>query len=41
MVFSSEVVLPDDITFLSPWVENHDEERSTKARELEVNCAEE
>jgi hypothetical protein len=41
MVFSSEVVLPADIAFQSPRVENHDKERSSKARELEVNCAEE
>jgi hypothetical protein len=41
MVFSSEAVLPADIAFESPRVENHDEERSNEARELEVNCAEE
>jgi hypothetical protein len=41
MVFSSEVVLPADIAFLSPRVENHDEKRSNEARELEVNCAKE
>jgi hypothetical protein len=41
MVFGSEAVLPADIAFQSPWVENHDEERSSEARELEVNCAEE
>jgi hypothetical protein len=41
MVFSSEVVLPANIAFQSPRVENHDEERSSKARELEVNCPEE
>jgi hypothetical protein len=41
MVFGYEAVLPADITFQSPRVENHDEERSTKARELKVNCAEE
>jgi hypothetical protein len=41
MVLGSEVVLPADITFQSPWVENHDEERSSEARELEVNCTEE
>jgi hypothetical protein len=41
MVFGSEAVLPADIAFQSPWVENHDEERSSKARELEVNCTEE
>jgi hypothetical protein len=41
MVFSSEAVLPADIAFQSPRVENHDEEKSSRARELEVNCAEE
>jgi hypothetical protein len=34
-------VLPADIAFQSPRVENHDEEKSSEARELEVNCAEE
>jgi cellobiose-specific phosphotransferase system component IIB len=41
MVFGSEAMLLADITLLSPQVENHDEKRSTEARELEVNCAEE
>jgi hypothetical protein len=41
MVFSSEAMLPADIAFQSPRVTNHDEERSSKARELEVNFAEE
>jgi hypothetical protein len=41
MVFGSKAVLPADIAFQSPWVENHDEKRSTEARELKVNCAEE
>jgi hypothetical protein len=41
MVFSSEAMLPADIAFRSPRVENHDEERSTEAGELEVNCVEE
>jgi hypothetical protein len=41
MVFGSEAVLPADIAFRSPRVENHDEERSSEARELEVNCTEE
>jgi hypothetical protein len=40
MVFGSEVVLPADIAFRSPRVENHDE-KSYETRELEVNCAEE
>jgi hypothetical protein len=34
MVFGSKAVLPVDIAFQSPWVENHDEERSSEAREL-------
>jgi hypothetical protein len=41
MVFSFEAMLPADIAFQSPWVENHDEERSFEARELDVNCTEE
>jgi hypothetical protein len=41
MVFGSEAVLPADIAFQSPWGENHDEERWSEAKELEVNCAEE
>jgi hypothetical protein len=41
MVFGSEAVLTADIAFQSPRVENHDEERSNEARELEVNCTEE
>jgi hypothetical protein len=41
MVFGSEAMLPADIAFQSPRVENHDEERSNEARELEVNCTEE
>lgn len=41
MVFGSEVVLLADIAFRSPWVKNHDEEWSTEARELKVNCTEE
>jgi transposase InsO family protein len=40
MVFGSEAVLPVNIAFQSPRVENHDE-KSDEARELEVNCAEE
>jgi hypothetical protein len=38
MVFGSEAMLPADITFQSPRVENHDMERSNEAKELEVNC---
>jgi hypothetical protein len=41
MVFSSEAVLPADIAFQSPRVKNHDEERSSQAKELKVNCAKE
>jgi hypothetical protein len=41
MVFGSEAMLPADIAFQSPRVENHDKERSTEAREFKVNCAEE
>jgi hypothetical protein len=41
MVFGSEAVLPADIAFQSPRVENHDEEKSSEARELEVNCTKE
>jgi hypothetical protein len=41
MVFGSKAILPADIVFPSPRVENHDEERSSEARELEVNCAKE
>jgi hypothetical protein len=41
MVFGSEAELPTNIAFQSPRVENHDKERSTEARELEVNCTEE
>jgi hypothetical protein len=40
-VFGSEAVLPADIAFQSPRVKNHDKERSSKARELEVNCIKE
>jgi hypothetical protein len=37
MVFGSEAALPANIASQSPQVENHDEERSSEARELEVN----
>jgi hypothetical protein len=40
MVYGTEAVLPADITFRSPCVENFDEDRSDEARELEVNCSE-
>jgi hypothetical protein len=41
MVFGSEAMLLADIAFQSSWVENHDEERLSEARELEVNYTEE
>jgi hypothetical protein len=41
MVFGSKAVLSANIAFQSPWVENYDEERSSEARELQVNYAEE
>jgi hypothetical protein len=41
MVYGAEAVLPADIAFRSPRVENFDEDRSDDARELEVNCSEE
>jgi hypothetical protein len=41
MVFGSKAVQVANIAFQSPRVENHDEERSTEARELNVNCAKE
>jgi hypothetical protein len=41
MVYGAEAVLPADIAFRSPRVENFDEDRSDEALELEVNCSEE
>jgi hypothetical protein len=41
MVYGAEAVLPIDIVFRSPRVENFDEDRSDEARELKVNCSEE
>jgi hypothetical protein len=41
MVYGAEAVLPIDIAFRSPRVENFDEDRSDDARELEVNYSEE
>jgi hypothetical protein len=41
MVFGSEVVLPADIAFRSPRVENYDEGKANEARQLKVDCAEE
>jgi hypothetical protein len=40
MVYGAEAVLPADIAFRSPRVENFDEDRSDESRELEVNCSE-
>jgi hypothetical protein len=40
-VFGSEAMLLADIAFRSPRVENHEEEKSDEARDLEINCAEE
>jgi hypothetical protein len=41
MVYGAEAVLPADIAFRSPRVENFDADRSEEARELKVNCSEE
>jgi hypothetical protein len=41
MVYGAEAVLPADIAFRSPRVENFDKDRSDESRELEVNCSEE
>ena len=41
MVFSSEVVLPADIAFRAPKVENYNEENSDLARLIEVDSLEE
>jgi hypothetical protein len=41
MVYGAETVLPADIAFRSPRVENFDKDRSDESRELEVNCFEE
>jgi hypothetical protein len=41
MVYGVEAILPTDIAFRSPRVENFDEDRSDEARELEVNYFEE
>jgi hypothetical protein len=41
MVYGEEVVLPVDIAFRSPRVENFDKDKSDESRELEVNCSEE
>jgi hypothetical protein len=41
MVYGTEEVLPAYIAFISPHVENFDEDMSDEARELKVNCSEE
>jgi hypothetical protein len=41
MVYGTKAVLPTDIAFRSPRVENFDEDMSDEARELEINCSEE
>jgi hypothetical protein len=38
MVYGAEAVLPADIAFRSPRVENFNKDRSDESRELEVNC---
>jgi hypothetical protein len=40
MVYGVEVVLPADIEFRSPWIENFDEDRSNESQELKVNGSE-
>jgi hypothetical protein len=41
MVYSAEAVLPVDIEFRSPRVENYNEDQVTEQRDLEVNSVEE
>jgi hypothetical protein len=41
MVYGAEAVLPANIGFRSPRVENFDNDRSDESQELEVNCSEE
>ena len=41
MVFGSEAVLPADIAFRAPRVENYNEENSDQARLVEVDSLEE
>jgi len=41
MVYGIEAVLPSDIAFRSPRVENFDQSTADNARELEMNCMEE
>jgi hypothetical protein len=41
MVYGTEAVLPSDITFGSPRIENFDQSTADNTRELEINCMEE
>jgi transposase InsO family protein len=41
MVYGAEAVLPADIEFQSPRVENYNEDQATEQQELEMNCVEE
>ena len=41
MVFGSEAVLPADVAFRAPRVENYNEENSDQARLVEVDSLEE
>ena len=41
MVFSSEAILPTDVAFRTPRVENYNEENSDQARLIEVDSLEE
>lgn len=41
MVFGSEAVLPAEVAFQSPQLENYSEEASDQAREVDINAAEE
>jgi len=41
MVYGTEAVLPSDVTFGSPRVENFDQSSANLTRELEINCTEE
>ena len=41
MVFGSETVLPADVTFRAPRVENYNEENSDQARLIELDNIEE
>ena len=41
MVFGSEVVIPADVAFQAPRVENYNEENSDQARLIELDSLEE